>query len=97
MRPVDSERNDQKLANRTKTYGPPRLQAILQSGLVRLRQRIRSQTIGPGQDGDSRVPLLINFTASKRHWYQDVVFATNIVGFCVSQTLRLFRMQALSR
>jgi hypothetical protein len=65
MRPADSPRNDQKLANRTKTYGPPRLQAILRSGLVRLRQRIRSQTIGPGQDGDSRVPLLINFTASK--------------------------------
>jgi hypothetical protein len=65
MRPADSPRNDQKLANRTKTYGPPSLQAILRSGLVHLRQRIRSQTIGPGQDGDSRVPLLINFTASK--------------------------------
>src|ERR1700730_15692089 len=60
------------------------------------------RTIGPGQDGDSRVPVLMNFTASKRHIW-DLVSRTpaggqaisfsppaNIVRFCVSHTLRLF-------
>jgi transposase len=47
-----------------KTYGPPRLQAILRFGLVSLRQRIRSQDHRPGQDGDPRIPVLIKLSAS---------------------------------
>ena len=55
---------DEEAAAAFKTYGPPRLQAILRSGLVSLPQRIRSQDQRPGQDGDRRVPVLISFSGS---------------------------------
>jgi hypothetical protein len=59
---------DEEAAAAFKTYGPPRLQVILRSGLVSLRQRIRSQDYRPGQDGDPRVPVLIKLSASRRHF-----------------------------
>ncbi len=50
-------RRDPRLGGRgsAPTYGPPRPQGALQSDLISLRQRIRSQGVSPGQDGDPRV------------------------------------------
>ena len=48
-----------------KTYGPPRLQEVLsRARMISLLQRIRPRRLSPGQDGDTRVPVLINFAAS---------------------------------
>ncbi len=48
----------------TKRMGRPVCKWFLRSALLSLRQRIRSQVQRPGQDGDPRVSVLINFTAS---------------------------------
>jgi Winged helix-turn helix len=63
-RPRHHAQDEEAAAAFKKTYDPPRLQAILRSGLVSLRQRIRSQDHRPGQDGDPRVLVLINFAVS---------------------------------
>jgi hypothetical protein len=106
-RPVHPQ-SDLEAQQALKTYGPPRLQAILRSGLVSLRQRIRSQDHRPGQDGDPRVPVLIKLSASKRHFLnQDsrtpvdcqaisLPPPANIVGFAFRERFAYSIMQAPS-
>jgi hypothetical protein len=51
-----------------KTYGPPRLQEV---SAIRSEQFASTYPVSgqrPGQDGGSRVPVLIKFTATERHF-----------------------------
>src|SRR5215472_5394742 len=51
-----------------KTYGPPRLQGV---SAIRSEQSASTYPVSrryPGQDGDSRVPVLIKLTATERHF-----------------------------
>src|SRR6185295_8786131 len=59
-----------------KTYGAPRSQVVsAHDNLTSLRQRIRSRRYFPGQDGDPRVPVLIN-----RFGVDDAIFLTRVPG-----------------
>jgi transposase len=59
-----------------KTYGAPRSQVVsTHDNLTSLRQRIRSRRYFPGQDGDPRVPVLIN-----RFGVDDAIFLTRVPG-----------------
>ena len=54
-----------KRAPLTKTYGPPVCKGFCRDRrLISLLQRIRPRRSPPGQDGDTRAPVLINSSAS---------------------------------
>lgn len=52
-----------------KTYGPPRRQVVFGAGINSLHKRIRPFGYAVGQDGDPRVPVLINFPASSAPFF----------------------------
>ena len=62
---------DERIVEAFKTYGPPRSQGgcCRDWRLIGLLQRIRPRRFSPGQDGDTRAPVLINFPAiASRHF-----------------------------
>jgi len=91
-------RNNSPRQHTKNVWSAPSASDLLRPDLISLRQRIRSPGHGPGQVGDPRIPVLINFTASSAPFFvPGFQNADRLSGHLVSTTRRPRQPPAVAR